>query len=335
MNRRGNPIWIGNDVLLGYSTLVEELNFDGQKYLERHSVLSTRLSDGREVVPLMGFADLLEDIAHSEKCRDFGFRLAKAQAPLRSGSIGQLLLVCPTVGDALRKFIQFQHLYSESVRWRLAPENSVWFMRRFDGHESFRAQPQLILFSITLAIKGIRSIAGPAWKPLGVYFDNDHYDDLTAIRRVYDAPVFLNAGLNAIAFTEGDLALPVASHNPTLMQVLTRYFESLGGTPQTSTPFTNRVRELVRANLDEKRCSIELIAQALDTRPRSLQRALASEGSSFRDLLARTRLDAADHLLSNTKMTISEISEMLGYANASAFSRAFVKANGRPPSRNR
>lgn len=335
MNRRGSPIWIGSDVLLGYAALAEERGFSGELYLARHGVRATRLADGREVIPLIGFADLLEDIAVSERCGDFGFRLAKTQAPLRSGPIGQLLLACPTVGEALRRFISFQHLYSESVRWTLLAENAVWFMRRFDGTESFRAKPQMILYSLTLGITAIRSIAGPAWKPLGVYFDNDHFDHLSAIRRLFDAPVFVNAGLNAIALTQSDLDLPIASHNPTLLDVLTRYFEGLSRTGRTSTPFANRVRDLIRVNLDEKHCSVERIARALDIHPRSLQRALAKERVSFRELLADTRLDVADHLLTNTKMSVSGISEILGYANTSAFSRAFSKARGCSPSQRR
>ncbi len=335
MNRRNGPMWIGSDVLSGYTGLAAELGFSADAYLDRHGIKPTQLSDGREVVLFQAFADLLEDIAVSERCSDFGFRLARAQTPMRSGMVSQLLLVCPTIGDALQHFISFQHLYSESVRWALFAENGIWFMRRRDRDEAYRAKPQLILFSITLAIKGIRSIAGPNWKPLGVYFDNDHYQELGAIRRLYDAPVFVNAGFNEIAFSESDLKLPIATHNPTLLQLLTRYFESLKGAEDTTTPVADRVKDLIRANLDGKRCSIEWVARELDMQPRSLQRALAKENVSFRDLLTNIRLDVASHLLANTKMNVSEISEMLGYANTSAFSRAFVKANGCSPSQKR
>lgn len=335
MNRRNSVIWIDSDILSGFSSLATELNFSAESYLERHSVTPTDMGDGRKVVSFQSFANLLEDVAASQRCSDFGFRLARAQLPMRSGMVSQLMLVCPTIGDALRQFIKFQHLYSESVRWTLFEHNGIWFMRRLDSEESTRAKPQLVLFSITLSIKGIRSIIGSGWKPRGVYFDNDYYEDLNAIRRFYDAPVFVNTGFNEIAFSQSDLNLPIATHNPTMLQLLTRYFESLSAAQETTTPIADRARAIIRANLDERRFSIESVARELKMRPRSLQRALAKENISFRNLLASTRLDVANHLLINTKMNVSEISEMLGYANTSAFSRAFTKVSGRAPSQKR
>ena len=49
------------------------------------------------------------------------------------------------------------------------------------------------------------------------------------------------------------------------------------------------------------------------------------------NLLARARLGAADHYLSRTDIPVSDLADMLGYGDVSAFSRAFKKSRGLAP----
>lgn len=75
--------------------------------------------------------------------------------------------------------------------------------------------------------------------------------------------------------------------------------------------------------------SLEDVARYLSMHPRTLNRRLQAEGSSFRTLLSRARSDAAQQLLTVTKMDITTIAHVLGYADSSGFSHAFRRWAGK------
>ena len=68
------------------------------------------------------------------------------------------------------------------------------------------------------------------------------------------------------------------------------------------------------------------------TSNRTLQRQLANEKTTFQILLSESRQEKAKALLKENKLSIQEISNLLGYADISHFSRAFKKWTNMTPS---
>jgi AraC-like DNA-binding protein len=78
--------------------------------------------------------------------------------------------------------------------------------------------------------------------------------------------------------------------------------------------------------------SIESLADIACVSPRTLQRALAEERLTFRDLLEAARFEVARERLSDPSASIAEVSELLGYSAPTHFARAFRRIAGRTPS---
>lgn len=76
-------------------------------------------------------------------------------------------------------------------------------------------------------------------------------------------------------------------------------------------------------NDDQKLSTLNQIADQLKISERTLQRHLAIEGTTFQIILSETRKDKAEKLLKQNILSIQEISNLLGYADVSHFSRAF------------
>ena len=76
---------------------------------------------------------------------------------------------------------------------------------------------------------------------------------------------------------------------------------------------------------------IESIAITLGLTPRTLQRHLKDEGTSYRDLRDFFRRTMACQLLSNPKIPIKEIAFLLGYQDLKAFYRAFRRWENHSP----
>jgi AraC-like DNA-binding protein len=77
--------------------------------------------------------------------------------------------------------------------------------------------------------------------------------------------------------------------------------------------------------------SSEAVARALHMSPRSLQRKLAAQGTTFRKLLQAVREELAQSYLADGSLTLLEISYLLGFSEQSAFSRAFKRWTGSTP----
>lgn len=103
----------------------------------------------------------------------------------------------------------------------------------------------------------------------------------------------------------------------------------LDGAPGRISMLYRRDREIIRQVKDviatrlADCMSLQEVASVLHISTRSLQRKLAQENSSLRQLKDIVRKDWAFAKLERTEETISQIAEELGYSDATAFYRAF------------
>jgi AraC-like DNA-binding protein len=77
--------------------------------------------------------------------------------------------------------------------------------------------------------------------------------------------------------------------------------------------------------------SLQQVATALHTSPRTLKRQLAAEGHSFSSILEEERKEAATLLLRARDVTIEQVASRLGYSNVQNFARAFRRWTGATP----
>lgn len=91
-----------------------------------------------------------------------------------------------------------------------------------------------------------------------------------------------------------------------------------------------RVRDRLRAALP-KSLTLAQVAQSLHLSPRTLHRRLEDEGSSFQAIKDALRRDQAISRLAKTRDPLAQVAADLGYADASAFYRAFVGWTGEAP----
>ena len=77
------------------------------------------------------------------------------------------------------------------------------------------------------------------------------------------------------------------------------------------------------------------VARALGLSRRTLARRLAADGLTFTGILDGLRVDLARHYLKDLDLTISEVSWLLGFQEASAFTHACRRWTGQTPTQMR
>jgi len=73
------------------------------------------------------------------------------------------------------------------------------------------------------------------------------------------------------------------------------------------------------------------VAGELLLTPRTLRRRLLEEGTSYKALTDEVRETLAEELLSAARLSVEQIAERLGYAEAASFIHAFKRWKGQPP----
>jgi AraC-like DNA-binding protein len=91
------------------------------------------------------------------------------------------------------------------------------------------------------------------------------------------------------------------------------------------------VKSALLEMLPSGRSSIEKTASRLGMSKRTLQRQLSLESSSFQGILNTTRQELAQHYLSRSEISQSEIGYLLGYQDGNSFLRAFRSWTGTTP----
>ena len=64
---------------------------------------------------------------------------------------------------------------------------------------------------------------------------------------------------------------------------------------------------------------------------RTLHRRLADEGASFQTIATQARREAAEALLGTTEHPLADVAFLTGFADQSAFTRAFKRWTGQTP----
>jgi AraC-like DNA-binding protein len=102
-----------------------------------------------------------------------------------------------------------------------------------------------------------------------------------------------------------------------------------GVPPLTSVRLRRALRLLIRrgtARGDE-------VARFMSMHRRTLNRRLKAEGTTFRAMLDEVRFELARDMLADSSISIVDVGTALGYADPSAFTRAFRRWAGTPPAR--
>lgn len=328
-------IWVSADALSGCIEAAQSAGFDIRPYLERHGIDSRLIDSSQGLITYSAMSECLEDVARSEECPDFGFRLGITQKPLQFGLLSQILQASPTVGAAIQIFLKYRDIYSQSSHWEMHVVESIAYLRRYNIHARESKGPQILVYSVTRGFEAIKSLVGPQWAPLGVYFSCDVLERNAELRRHFGSPLFFNSQFDEIAFPESDLEQRLPTGNPELLAALTGYFDRLlpHSTKRGAVGF--QVQKFLRARLGTEICSLESIAGSLAMHPRSLQRLLAAEGTSYRALERETRMARAEQMVETTRMQLSDVAMLTGYQHLSSFSRAFKRAKSKTASESR
>jgi AraC-like DNA-binding protein len=135
----------------------------------------------------------------------------------------------------------------------------------------------------------------------------------------------------SLTFAVEDSARPFLTENEPMWRFFAPELRRRLADLQAASSAIERVRGALLETLPAGDSTITAVTHHLATSPRTLQRQLQLEGSSFQAVLADTREQLARHYLAHSAMITAEIAYLLAYEDTNSFYRAFRSWTGSTP----
>ena len=172
---------------------------------------------------------------------------------------------------------------------------------------------------------------GKPWPLKAVYLKHDEPEYTAVYQQSFPCPVIFNSEYNALCFEKRWLNEPLAKSDLNTASIFEAQCAAACELLSRDDSFSEHIRYRL-TSFEDTLPGLESLASKLHTTPRTLQRKLAAEGTSYKELLEEVRLNLAIEFLHNSKLTMEDIASRLGYQETSSFSHAFKSWTGKPPS---
>ncbi|MGH0035307.1 MAG: AraC family transcriptional regulator [Myxococcota bacterium] len=297
--------------------------------LEAAGLESARVSDPDLRLPASGFLSAWAWAEEHSGDPHLGLHAAEAVDLDHTALLAYLAASSATAREAYQRATRFTRIVADFLGFDLVDEK---------GRALFRivTPPGIVLprayaeFTVATMARISPRILGEgreleAWLARPAPDDRREHDRVLGIPIRFDAPVY-GACVRA---ADLDLRLPRADAD--LAALLERQAqEALDRLPADAST-TAAVRRVIETLLPRGQAGLESVASALGLGARTLRRRLSAEGTSHRRLLQQVRIERATRALEAGERSIGEVAFLVGYADASAFCKAFRRWTGHSP----
>lgn len=299
---------------------------------------------GLETGPVLRAACLPDPVARPISIEEYGalwHAMAAASGdemfglgarPMRPGSFTLLchaILHAGTLERALRRALRFFGVVLDQPQGVLVVQDGE---ARIELGASAGPRAAFVYRAFWLTLHGVICwLVGRRIPIRSVDFTCGPPDHSADYRQFFGAPVRFDQQIGRLCFDAAFLSLPTIRSERALRvflrgapaNLLVRYRHDAG--------ITAEIRDALRSTAPADWPDFDLLAQQMRIPPATLRRRLRSEGQSYQSLKDEIRRVRAERLLRDTALPVADIATELGYAEPSAFQRAFRKWTAQNP----
>jgi AraC-like DNA-binding protein len=314
----------------GYPELARELGVNPTLILQNHGLPYDFFSAIKvdDLMTLEQAENLIRSLANQSGQHHCGALLGIRHNINFLGIIGYIMQQSNTVESALQTLQDHLNLHAENAQAGISNYGDFsglyWISPlpyEYQKHTNEVAMAQGIVI--------LKALIGNQLKVKAVHFSHTEPNDTSPYRKIFQVPVSFEQSKNEIIFNSKFLEKKIIKADPLLKEILNQQIEKLQ--PQQSNNLIHEVDILIRRSLQSQQYHIEKIAKHFSLHPRTLQRKLQDMGTSYSELLEEIRRNIAKEQLSNTNISITQLSDYLGYADNTALTRAFKRWFGMTP----
>ena len=314
----------------GFTDFLTRNGGTAKRVLARAGVAEDQLSDINRPVDLASYVRMMELAASDTGNDNFGLWFGQQFKPEMLGLIGGIAIASATLGAALVNVARYFPYHQQATHTDFTQRSGFFSLeyRIIDGAIVERRHDAELTLGMFANI--FRHCLGPQWAPEQVHFEHPKPVAWRDHAQAFSAPVHFGQRTNALIFRGGPLHQRMPSGDLHRAGLLSDQLIRISGGPGTLS-LLDHVKGEIRSRLPGGVPDIGTIADSVGFQRWTLQRRLADYGLTFSAVIDQVRRELAERHLRQRYVPVMEISDLLGYSELSAFSRAFRRWFGIPP----
>lgn len=253
-----------------------------------------------------------------------GLHVGMSVNSLLSGMLGFLLQSSKDLDHVCQTYSKYSRMVSPMVEYKYIcdkhaviemEQNKMWVMKYPEPAR------HAMDFTISAFLNTFSTMAGKKIIPLRI---ESVYEkrSVAEYRHLLGCDVLFNKEINRIVLKREDMLSPLLTSDQSVFQLFNSIIADKYAALQSNSVAEN-CKQLLLLQFKGRIPTIEEAAAAMNLTPRNLQRRLLQENTNFRDIAGTVRKEIAFQLMKNPAIKISEISDILGYSDLTAFRKAF------------
>ena len=283
-----------------------------------------------ERVSLAIYDELLSRAARLVGDPAIGLRAAEKLHPSHLGALGHAWMASSSLRTAIYRAQRYHRMLNERVILRLNQAPGLLLVE-YGLPEKAPIPDEQADSLLACMLNLCRFNFGPEFTPAFVHMRRAPPANVEPWTRYFGTGVEFDRDQNCLAIHDCDADKQLTGSSPQLVAVheemLQRKMVELD-----QSDIINRTRVAILDQLPSGQLNGEIVAAELNMTRRTLHNKLRSRGVTFSTLVTEIRKELARRYLLDCSYGVTETSFLLGYADSSAFSRAFKSWFGVSPS---
>jgi AraC-like DNA-binding protein len=317
-------------VLVEIPRVLREMGVDTAPILASFGEHRAALSDMDAWLPFPVISDLIIQCIEATGREDFPLVVGASARMRHWGIMGKLLSSAQDLRAALVEFVANHPRYARGGSAYLVDYAAGGLLLAYRVHyPGLRGSGFFSLGAMAFGRSVLSELCGA--EPAGVLLSLPEPEDLAPYKQAFGrAKLVFEAEHFGLLYSRSALAKAIPTADPVvhadIQKVVAERWSLLEPDIQ------DRVMRVLVPSVLAGTPSLRATADLLAIHPRTLNRALERRGVSFRDAVNEARFEMASQLLRDTRVSVGNLAEILGYSEVSAFTRFFTSMAGQSPS---
>lgn len=309
--------------LRGFRATVAELGGDAEALVTACGLPVAALDTDDLLVSDQAVGAVLELAAHRLDCPDLGLRIAPRQDLDMLGSLALAIRNSPTLAGVLECTSRYLFVHARALSLTMEPDpygdRGVIALRYDVAAPGMPTPVQGTDLGLAFVHRTIQRLAEPRYGLRSVELPYRPAAPIGVYEEFFGAPVRIERPVALLRVPISLANRPLSGGDENLHRLAMAFLA--GQTGGADTALAPQVRTTLQKLLGTAAPEIDAVARLLTIHPRTLQRRLAAEGTTFATLLDEVRRSEARRYLTTTDMPMSQVASLIGLAEQSVFTR--------------
>lgn len=322
--------------MLGFLEVLNSGGSDAREIASKFGLNLDFANQDNEFISMDDFAKMLEYAARAKNLPCLGLNMSPYHDISILGPLSLVISNLPTVRQAVEYAAKHIDVMSPAIAIDSFPEPSMT-QRSSSGTwisisinlEKPTLHAQTLDICLSNLHRFIKILAGENYQLIKAILPHSPRNHHEVYNRFFDAPVEFDHDRAALLLSDSTLETRLDKPNIELSHIVDLHiqtnFRSLRGT------YSARTAQVIKKILGKTVCNKSAVANLLAIHPRTLQRHLSDEGTSFDQIKTQIICQEALRYLTETEIPMTHLSSMVGFSEQATLVRFCKRHFGRSP----